>query len=87
MKNFITEKEALLPLEGIEVMGDELMFILGGTIASSSSGSGCGCGCGTGAGCGCGCSSGAGCGCGCGSGAGCGCISEGNSPADNSPTQ
>lgn len=85
MKNFITEKEALLPLEGIEVMGDELMFILGG--ASSGSGAGSGCGCGTGAGCGCGCSSGAGCGCGCGSGAGCGCISEGNSPADNSPAQ
>lgn len=55
MKNFITEKEALLPLEGIEVMGDELMFILGGAGSGSGAGAGCGCGCKDGVGCGCGC--------------------------------
>lgn len=73
MKQFITEKESLLPLDGMEVLEDELMFILGGA-ATSGAGSGCGCGCSSGAGCGCGCDSGAGCGCNCG----------GNSPSGTS---
>lgn len=65
-------KNALLPLEGIEVMQDELMFVLGGGTFMGD-GSGCNCGCdnnstpGSGSGCNCGCSnsSGNGCDCGC----------------------
>ena len=50
---------ASLPLEGIEVMQDELMFVLGGTALVASGGAGCNCGCtkdsvaGSGAGCNC----------------------------------
>ncbi|MCR6508601.1 MULTISPECIES: hypothetical protein [Bacteroides] len=80
MKEFITEKEAQLPLDGIEVLKDELMFVLGGA-AAGAAGSGCGCSCNNGNGCGC--DSGKGCGCENGSGCGCGC----NSPADNTPAQ
>ena len=55
-----------LPLDNIEVVDDDLMFVLGGagsTVVVPEVGYGCGCGCGSGVGCGCG--SGAGCGCGC----------------------
>lgn len=58
---------ASLPLEGIEVMQDELMFVLGGAALAGGAGAGCGCGCEDGSGCGCGCNciAGQGCGCGC----------------------
>lgn len=60
---------ASLPLEGIEVMQDELMFVLGGAALAGIEGVGCGCGCGcengSGCGCGCDCNAGKGCGCGC----------------------
>ena len=46
---------ASLPLEGIEVMQDELMFVLGGVALANGAGAGCGCGCGPDAGCGCDC--------------------------------
>ena len=65
-----------LPLDDIEVMDDELLFVLGGAADPASitgAGTGCGCRCSTGSGCGCSCSTGAGCGCGCEKGSGCGC--------------
>lgn len=68
-----TEKNNRLPLDDIEVLNDELMFVVGGA-GGTTAGNGCGCDCGPGAGCGCGCTAGAGCGCGCSSGAGCGCV-------------
>lgn len=58
-----------LPLDDIEVLDHDLMFVLGGASSAvdvPEAGSGCGCGCASGAGCGCGCASGAGCGCNCG---------------------
>lgn len=79
-----TNKDSRLPLDDIEVMEDELTFVLGGAAMSGSSGSGCGCSCSTGSGCGCVCDSGGGCGCNClsGQGCGCGCTSSAtNSPA------
>lgn len=80
MKQIVTEKEANLPLDGLEVMNDELMFVLGGAAGGSGSGCGCGCDCGGGKGCGCGCGSGSGC--------GCGCVASGNSsPSGNTPCQ
>lgn len=85
MKQIVTEKEANLPLDGLEVMNDELMFVLGGAAGGSGSGCGCGCQCSGGKGCGsgCGCDSGSGCGCGC----ECGCIAPGNSsPSGNKGT-
>lgn len=54
MKQIVTMKETLLPLDCIEVLEDELMFILGGA-AANVGGAGCGCGCANGTGCGCGC--------------------------------
>ena len=50
-----------LPLEGIEVMKDELLYVGGGTSDSEGLGLGCNCGCpegseeGWGAGCNCSC--------------------------------
>lgn len=65
MKQIITEKVSLLPLDSIEIMEDELMFVLGGATMGGGSGCGCGCSCSSGKGCGCDCGSGSGCGCGC----------------------
>lgn len=81
-----TNKDSRLPLDDIEVIEDELTFVLGGAAMSGGAGAGCGCGCATGGGCGCECKSGTGCGCGCncpsGKGCGCGCA---NSSETNSP--
>lgn len=66
------EKSSLLPLDCIELMGDELMFVHGGSATSGAS-SDSGCDCNAGKDCGCDCSAGKGCGCGCGEGSGCGC--------------
>ncbi len=77
-----------LPLDNIEVMDDDLMFVLGGAgkpDSTTASGSGCGCGCNGGAGCGCGCTSGAGCGCNCEGGKGCGCGCETTAPPPPDP--
>lgn len=58
-----------LPLDNIEVMENDLLFVLGGcggkkkgkkTVEEDY-----GCGCKAGIGCGCKCSNGSGCGCGC----------------------
>lgn len=65
--NFIDMPDHLkLPLDNIEVMDDDLMFVLGGagSLDSSLSG-GSGCGCSSGVDCGCDCKGGSGCGCGC----------------------
>lgn len=86
MKQIVTEKEAHLPLDGLEVMDDELMFVLGGS-AGAGSGSGCGCGCSGGSGCGCNCDSGAGCGCNCNGGSGCGCGCSNSPSGTSSPAQ
>ena len=63
--------DGFLPLDGMEVMEDELMFVLGGASGHGESGSGCSCE--AGKDCGCDCSGGKGCGCGCDDGSGCGC--------------
>lgn len=55
-KQFVSLEEALMPIDGLELLGDEMIFILGGNEPPQCGGSGCGCGCGGGAGCGCGCS-------------------------------
>lgn len=71
-----------LPLDNIEVMDNEMLFVLGGAADSTTgTGSGCGCGCDNekkgGAGCGCGCKSDNGCGSKVsGNGCGCGCDRE-----------
>lgn len=78
MKQIVTEKEAHLPLDGLEVMDDELMFVLGGA-AGTGAGSGCGCGCDCSGGSGCGC------GCGCNGGIGCGCQCNSSSPSGPTP--
>ncbi len=55
-----------MPLDDLELMDDELMFIMGGGNGEGSgAGCGCGCKCDEGSGCGCGSGSGSGCGCGC----------------------
>ena len=77
-----TEKDFRLPLDDIEVMEDELTFVLGGAaMAGGGAGCGCGCKCGSGDGCGCGCT------CGNGSGCGCGCSSDGNTPDGQTPAE
>lgn len=87
-KEIISKNSNLLPLEGIEVMENELLLVLGGFSGSARSGEGCGCssgsgcncaagkncGCGCNTGTGCGCSGGAGCDCSFGQGCGCGCV-------------
>ena len=70
MKQQLTTN-GILPLDGMEVMEDELMFVLGGASGHGESDSGCSCE--AGKDCGCDCSGGKGCGCGCDScGGGCG---------------
>lgn len=55
------DSNSLLPLDGIEVMQDELLYVGGGTSDSESVGVGCNCGCpegseeGAGLGCNCSC--------------------------------
>lgn len=82
-----TEKNNRLPLDDIEVLNDELMFVVGGTGGNNEKVTGIGCGCSNGSGCGCGCTTGVGCGCGCTTGTGCGCIKgesgSGNTDIDN----
>lgn len=85
MKQIVTEKEAHLPLDGLEVMDDELMFVLGGA-AAAGGGEGCGCGCVGGTGCGCVGGMGCGCGCECAGGTGCGCGCN-SSPSGTTPPQ
>ncbi len=70
MKQQLTTN-GILPLDGMEVMEDELMFVLGGTSGHGESDSGCACE--AGKDCGCDCPGGKGCGCGCEDGSGCGC--------------
>lgn len=80
-----TNKDSRLPLDDIEVMEDELTFVLGGAAMTNvGPGEGCGCGCASGSGRGCGCDSGKGCGCECASGfgCGCGCSDSGQSSAE-----
>lgn len=60
-----------LPMDGMEIMNDELMFVTGGAASQGSSDSGCECE--AGKDCGCDCPGGKGCGCGCDGGSGCGC--------------
>lgn len=78
MKKIESNKRTSLPLDNIEVMKDELMFVCGGNQMMGEMGTGCGCECGTatigGVGCGCGGNTGIGCGCGCTMGIGCGCY-------------
>lgn len=52
----LKDKEVLLPIDGLELLEEEMIYVVGGNIPPPpSSGSGCGCGCPGGAGCGCGC--------------------------------
>ena len=64
-KEFVALSEELMPIEGLEELGSEMVYVVGGNVPPPTPGSGCGCGCSTGSGCGCGCSTGSGCGCGC----------------------
>ena len=61
----LKDKDLLLPLDGLELLEEEMIYVVGGNIPPPQPGSGCGCGCISGSGCGCGCTSGVGCGCNC----------------------
>lgn len=80
MKKIESNKRTSLPLDNIEVMKDELIFVCGGNQMMGEMGTGCGCECGSqfvsGIGCGCGENTGTGCGCGCAVGIGCGCLCD-----------
>jgi hypothetical protein len=65
-KKFIPLSEVMLPVEGLEELGDNLFVLRGGLFSTATGDEDSGCGCG------CSCDSGKDCGC------GCGCKSSGN---------
>lgn len=54
---FIPLEKGMMAIEGLELLEDEALFVLGGNIPPPPppTGVGCGCGCANGSGCGCGC--------------------------------
>ena len=66
-KKYVSLSEVMLPIEGLDELGDGLFVLKGGFLPAMPDGDG-----GDGCGCGCDCESGKDCGC------GCGCKSSGN---------